>query len=157
MPYLLSLLLALFLSACSSHITYDSPMARGESGAAQQCVPYARELSGIPIYGDAHQWWHKANPFQKRKYPQKGAVLVLAKSSRLSRGHLAVVKQVLGPRQINVSHTNWGSDRATRRVVFDSHRVKDVSKQNDWSKVIFWNPQIDRWGLPYKVSGFVVP
>ena len=25
-----------------------------------QCVPYARQVSGIRIYGDAHTWWDQA-------------------------------------------------------------------------------------------------
>jgi hypothetical protein len=25
-----------------------------------QCVPYARQVSGIQLYGDAHTWWDQA-------------------------------------------------------------------------------------------------
>ena len=25
-----------------------------------QCVPYARDVTGIDIYGDAHTWWQQA-------------------------------------------------------------------------------------------------
>ena len=25
-----------------------------------QCVPYARQVSGIRIFGDAHTWWGQA-------------------------------------------------------------------------------------------------
>lgn len=29
------------------------------SSSYLQCVPFARELSGIQIYGDAHTWWRQ--------------------------------------------------------------------------------------------------
>lgn len=40
-----------------------------------QCVPYAREVSGIQIYGDAHTWWDQAEgKFKRGKRPKVGAV-----------------------------------------------------------------------------------
>jgi hypothetical protein len=41
----------------------DSPYGDGttaELPAYLQCVPYARQVSGIQIYGDAWTWWDQA-------------------------------------------------------------------------------------------------
>ena len=40
---------------------FDTFAAQGaELDAYLQCVPYARDVSGIQIYGDAHTWWDQA-------------------------------------------------------------------------------------------------
>ncbi len=62
------------------------------------------------------------------------AVLVLAKSDRLSLGHVAMVRRIDGPRKIEVTHANWGMDEYTRRLVHDSMPVIDVSPNNDWTR-----------------------
>jgi surface antigen len=122
-----------------------------------QCVPYARDKSGIQIYGDAHTWWNSA---KKRKYPRGhapkiGSVLVLAKTRHLKFGHIAVVKKILDNRNIVVSHANWGSDFFGRGLIYDAMPVKDVSKNNDWSKVKFLIPEAKSYGFTYPASGFV--
>ncbi|MET1025997.1 MAG: CHAP domain-containing protein, partial [Dongiaceae bacterium] len=64
------------------------------------CVPYARSHSTIALRGDAYTWWDAAlNSYQRGQSPRPGAVLVLGRSDRLQAGHVAVVTQVLGPRQ----------------------------------------------------------
>ncbi len=121
-----------------------------------QCVPYARKVSGIPIYGDAHTWWYQAaNKYARGNRPQEGAVLVLSKSNRLRYGHLAVVKRVVGPRDIDITHSNWGSDRKTRSVVYNSMRVRDISPNNDWTRLKFWNAYTNAFGSPYPAHGFI--
>jgi len=41
-----------------------------------QCVPFARLMSGIQIFGDAHTWWSQAAGRYQRGYtPKAGAVL----------------------------------------------------------------------------------
>lgn len=120
-----------------------------------QCVPYARDVSGIPLMGDAHTWWAKAGEqnFKRGKAPASGAVLVLSKTDRLRHGHLAVVKRVVGPRDIDITHSNWGSDKKSRSLVYKSMRVKDVSPKNDWSLLRFWNGK--SFGAPYPAQGFI--
>lgn len=55
----------------------------------EQCVPYARRLSGIDIFGDAYTWWNKAGTrFARGCVPVPGAVLVLAKSQKMVHGHV---------------------------------------------------------------------
>lgn len=123
-----------------------------------QCVPYARQVSGIQIRGDAHTWWDKAAPDYDRGHtPRPGAVLVLARTPKMTSGHLAVVKDIVSPRQINVTHSNWGSDRSTRRVIYDSMRVEDISARNDWTSVRFWNIDKNVFGFPYAAKGFIYP
>lgn len=124
-----------------------------------QCVPYAREVSGFNIYGDAHTWWQQAprKGYSRGQTPQEGAVLVLKKGRKLDYGHVAVVKNVISPREIEVAHSNWGDTRKTRRFIYEAMRVRDVSPQNDWSSVKFWNKYIDNFGLPYPNHGFIYP
>jgi len=134
--------LLLFLGACSSARTADL-----------QCVPYARKLSGIPIYGDAHTWWDKAT--RRGQQPRPGAVLVLAKTTRLEFGHLAVVQDVLDERTIIVAHANWGSDWRGHGYIYDAMSAIDVSETNDWSAIRFWNPNVENYGMVYLAYGFV--
>jgi len=62
---------------------------------------------------------------------------------------------VVGPRQIRVTHANFGSDPVSRRIIYDSMPVADVSPNNDWSLVRFWNYQAQAWGILYPAYGFV--
>lgn len=120
-----------------------------------QCVPYARDVSGIDLMGDAHTWWAKAGEqdYRRGRKPAKGSVLVLSKTNKLRHGHLAVVKRVVGPRDIDVTHSNWGSSYNSRSVVYKYMRVKDVSPKNDWTLLRFWNGK--SFGAPYPASGFI--
>jgi surface antigen len=123
-----------------------------------QCVPYARERSGIPIRGDAHTWWKQAKgKYRRSNKPKEGAVMVLSKTSRLRHGHLAVVEKIIDSRTIEVAHSNWGSDRDSRCVIYKAMPVRDVSKRGDWSCARFFNYETNAFGSPYKVSGFIYP
>ena len=159
---LILLLLSLFgLSACAGVAgRVASPSAYGYYTASpQQCVPYARDVSGVNIYGNAHTWWSQAaiKGYERGNVPQKGAVFVLAKTAKLSYGHLSVVKKVKNSRLITVTHSNWGDGPISRRMVYKSMKLKDVSVQNNWTQVKFWNPEIDAYGLPYAAYGFIYP
>lgn len=146
----------MLLAACSSS-RIDSPYASGSYGSKpQQCVPYARSQSGVEIYGDAHTWWDKAGQrYARGALPKPGAVMVLEKTRRMRHGHLAVVKRIINARQIDVTHSNWGSDRESRSIIYDSMRVEDISKANNWSTVRFWNNKSNNFGFPYAVRGFI--
>jgi len=100
-----------------------------------QCVPYARELSGIRLRGDAWTWWAKADGhYAKGNTPQPGAVMVLSKTRRLRLGHLAVVVEVRNSREIIVHQANWLNNGRIHRYT----PVRDVSPNNDWSVVRVW-------------------
>ncbi len=123
-----------------------------------QCVPYARERSGIQIRGNAHTWWHQAAyrpEYQQGSRPKEGAVLVLSRAGKLKYGHVAVVQRVIDSRNIEVAHSNWGYNRTTRSYIYNRMPVKDVSANNDWSKVRFWDYPSRSYGRAFPVSGFI--
>lgn len=124
-----------------------------------QCVPYAREKSGIQIFGNAHTWWKQAEAkgFKHGTRPRIGAVMVLSKTLRLRYGHVAVVSRVVDNRNIEVTHSNWGGNKQERRVIYNKMRVVDTSPKNDWSSARFWNYPSSSYGSIYAVSGFIYP
>jgi surface antigen len=120
-------------------------------GVGAQCVPYARSRSGIGIRGDAYTWWDSAaGQFARGNIPAPGAVLVLRKTDRLSRGHVAVVTRVTTPREIRVDHANWQPG-----ALITGMAAIDVSPANDWSHVRFWNKDTRKWGRIYPAAGFI--
>ncbi|OSQ40905.1 hypothetical protein TMES_00315 [Thalassospira mesophila] len=120
-----------------------------------QCVPYARAVSGIEIYGDAWTWWGKAkNQFKRGHTPVVGSVLAFKKTKRLRYGHVAVVAAILGKRRILVNQANWGSDSRTRGKVHLRQPVEDVSPNNDWSQLRLMNT-IGTYGRIYPSHGFI--
>ena len=161
----------LLLAACASpsiapqtvapSVATEAPNPGGVhpyQGELMQCVPYARQVSGIDITGDAWSWWGAADgKYERGHQPRFMAVLVLSRTDRLKLGHVAVVVDVLGPREIRVTHANFGSDPVSRRVIYDSMPAVDVSLANDWSLVRFWNYQAKAWGIIYQASGFIYP
>ena len=165
MKKIISLVVLMLLTACSGGYDEDAGFEEFDPSMSQswnadkneQCVPFARRRSGIEIRGNAHTWWDQCSPDQRSAKPYEGAVMVLSKTNRLRFGHLAVVKDIVNSREINVTHTNWGNNPKKRRVVYESMRVKDVSPNNDWSSAKFWNKYSRAYGSPYKVSGFIVP
>jgi surface antigen len=120
-----------------------------------QCVPFARKVSGIDIYGDAVTWWGQAEGRYPKSYvPLEGAVLVLRGYNDPGRGHVAVVKHILSDRMIRVDHANWLNSGETSYDV----PVIDVSVANDWSEVRVWHIPKGHWGGRVYVSdGFIHP
>jgi hypothetical protein len=121
-------------------------------------VPYAREISGVQIRGDADTWWSQAaGRYERGNHPAPYAVLTLKPDHRLTDGHVAVVTGLLGPREIRVSHANWGWTAATRGRVYTHMPVKDVSPNNDWTQVRFLHPAVGGYGRVYPALGFIYP
>ena len=153
-------LLATGLTGCASDMEYsEMPREPGHAvveSAAQkplQCVPYAREHSGIKIFGDAYTWWDKAaGKYPRGALPQAGAVMVLNNYAGAQRGHVAVVRRVVGPREIRIDHANWLDDGS----IYVNDPVEDVSSDNDWSAVRVYNLKTGGWGgKVYPVQGFI--
>lgn len=119
-----------------------------------QCVPYARARSRIMIRGDAWTWWDSARGrYQRGQLPAAGAVLVL-KRNRKGRGHLAVVTRILNDREIVVDHANW----LNHGRIHKNARVRDVSRDNDWSQVKIWYTPGRQYGKrTYSPYGFIYP
>lgn len=127
-------------------------------GELIQCVPYAREVTGIDIMGDAWTWWDGAlGKYTRGHQPKFMAVLVLSRTQRLKLGHVAVVVDIVGPREIRVTQANFGSDYVSRHIIYDAMPATDVSAANDWSAVRFWNYQLQAWGIVYPAYGFIYP
>jgi hypothetical protein len=126
-----------------------------EPTAPLQCVPFARDASGIDIYGDAKNWWKRAaGKYPRTRRPQEGAVFVLKGYRTTRRGHVAVVRQVLDERTIVVDHANWGNDGR----IYLSAPVRDESPKNDWSMVRVWYTPANQWGKRiYRGRGFILP
>lgn len=120
-----------------------------------QCVPYAREQSGIGIRGDAWTWWQKASGrYERSARPVVGSVIVFSRTSRNRYGHLAVVTQIVNDREIIARHANWLNKG---RIHLDTP-IRDVSRDNDWSAVRVWYTPGNVFGThDYPVSGFIVP
>lgn len=156
---LASLPLLFLLVSCAGPERFDHPFAAGHTSSdIESCVPYARRVSGIMLYGDANSWWEGARErYRRGRKPSVGAVLVLKRTSRMRSGHVAVVKDILGPRQINVTHSNWGNNDSSRHIVYESMLAEDVSPGNDWSHIRFWNDAQGVMGFPYAAYGFIYP
>ena len=121
-----------------------------------QCVPYARQVSGIGLRGDAWSWWGQAaGRYERGKKPRLGAVLVFKKTRVLPLGHLSVVTRVVHAREILITHANWASSADTRGRVASDVRVIDVSPGNDWSELRVWNGS--DFGKPYPAASFIYP
>jgi surface antigen len=124
-------------------------------GTALQCVPYARDRSGVNIHGDAYTWWDKAaGVYARGATPLLGSVMVLNGYAGRHRAHVAVVRRFISAREISIDHANWLDDGA----VYVNDPVIDVSADNDWTMVKVWNIRTGSWGSKiYRVQGFIGP
>lgn len=121
---------------------------------AVECAPYAREVTGLRLYGDAGSWWDQAaGRYRRASQPSPGSVLVFQATRRLPHGHVAVVKNVTSARSVMVTQANWVHHR-----VAGLEPVIDVSAANDWSLVRVWWAPAGRMGQTvYPTWGFVGP
>lgn len=122
-----------------------------------QCVPFARQASGIQIYGDAWTWWDQADgKYRRGDRPRIGSVIAFAKQSRLPLGHVAVVSRIVEDRVLMLTHANWSRRDGKRGHAEQDVTVFDVSKRNDWSEVKVWFRDADGLGgTIYRVNGFI--
>ena len=122
-----------------------------------QCVPFAREASGIDIHGDAWTWWDQAGGrYQRGHSPRVGSVIVFAKSSKLRLGHVAVISRIVEDRVVMLTHANWSRVNGERGHAEQDVTLYDVSRDNDWSEVKVWYRDADGLGGSiYPVDGFI--
>jgi len=119
------------------------------------CVPYARELSGISVAGNAWQWWDNASGQYARGFrPEAGSVLTFRGNSRMRLGHVAVVRQVVNGREVIVDHANWPGT-GVRGGVSRGVTVVDVSEANNWSAVRVQLSRTGDFGSVYPTYGFI--
>jgi surface antigen len=141
-------------SATAPDYSGDEPKVT-DHAANLQCVPFARQLSGVEIYGNANTWWARAEGrYPRSNSPAFGAVFVLHGHSTSARGHVAVVTHVDSSRLIRVDHANWLNGGEISRGV----PVLDVSPNNDWTEVRVWHIPGGHWGgRVYRADGFIHP
>lgn len=128
-----------------------------ETSPYLQCVTFARQLSGLQIFGDAWTWWEKATgKYDEGQTPKPGAVLVFQPQGKMRLGHVAVVSTVITERYIQVTHANWSPVNGRRGQVEDHVNVLDVSEKGDWTKVKVWyGPLNDLGNTIYTTYGFI--
>ncbi|MEQ1707631.1 MAG: CHAP domain-containing protein [Terricaulis sp.] len=133
----------------------DAPPRVLPSSFRLQCVPYARNASGIEIFGDANTWWTQAaGRYPRSASPAAGSVLVMRGYNDPGRGHVAVVTEVVSPRIVRVDHANWLNNGEISVGV----PVLDISPGNDWSEVRVWHVPGGHWGArTYQAQGFIHP
>ena len=131
--------------------------ARGELSPYLQCVPYARKVSGIQIYGDAHTWWEQAQGrYAIGKAPRVGAVMAFRPHRNMRLGHVAAVSKVIDGRRVLLDHANWSPINGRRGQVEKDVLAVDVSASNDWSEVQVWYAPLGGLGkTAWPVDGFI--
>lgn len=128
------------------------------AGDAWQCVPFARMISGVQLFGDAWTWWGQAisGKYPTGFAPASGAVLVFKPQGAMRLGHVSVVSKVVTERVIQVTHANWSLLDGHRGQVEENVTVVDVSSSGDWSQVKVWNdPSRDLGTTVYPTYGFI--
>ena len=134
-----------------------APTAGAVADTYWQCVPFARLVSGIQIFGDAYTWWRQAiGKYETGYQPKAGAVLCFKPTARMKLGHVAVVSQVLTDRIVQITHANWSPIEGSRGKVEKDVTLVDVSPAGDWSQVKVWyDPSRDLGGSTYQTYGFI--
>lgn len=116
--------IALGLFACT--------IATSASAKGWQCVTYARTITDVSIRGNANTWWGQAEgKYERGNTPAPGAVLAFKSIPGMRAGHVAVVKEIISPREVAIDHANW----TVRGGVERNARAIDVSEAGDWSAV----------------------
>ena len=143
--------LVLFIAGISPAI------AQANSGGYLQCAPFAREYSGIQLFGRAADWWGQAQGrYARGNAPKVGAVLSFQATGRMRAGHVATVSDIVDARTIRVTHANWSIINGRRGQIEQNVSVVDVSANNDWSEVRVWYAPIGKVGTSvYPANGFI--
>ncbi len=146
-----SVLAALSVAGCGGGTGGGAALG---SSSALECAPFARQVTGIKLYGDAASWWDQApGLYEQTRRPVEGGVLVFRRSGRLPAGHVSVVVESVSGREIKVTQANWVHHRITR-----NEPVVDVSAGNDWSRVrVWWAPSKSLGTTTYPTYGFLAP
>lgn len=147
-------------------IALAAPVGVASTAAAEQpaagwleCVPFARDVSGIRIFGNALTWWDQAKAHYARgSLPRAGAVMAFQPFGRMTLGHVAVVRRVVSGREVRLDHANWSLINGRRGQIERDVRAVDVSPANDWSQVRVWfAPIAGLGGTQWPLHGFIYP
>ncbi|MDB5373860.1 MAG: amidase [Belnapia sp.] len=140
----------------SSHRRSRTYAGTAASGGIS-CVPYARAVTGMQVSGNGGDWWgNAAGLYDRGQRPEAGAVMAFRANQGMSRGHVAVVRQVLNRREVLIDHANWGGPGIRRGSVMQNVTVVDVSDRNDWSAVkVQSGYNAEAFGRTYPTYGFI--
>jgi surface antigen len=124
---------------------------------ALQCVPYARQTSGIIIHGNAKTWWSQAaGKYDRGSTPKVGAVMAFKAIRSMPIGHVATVSRIVSDREVLVDHANWSLINGRRGQIERGAKVIDVSAAGDWSQVRVWYAPSRGLGTTvYPLHGFI--
>lgn len=130
-----------------------SLLAAPAAAGGLQCAPFARQVSGVDIRGNANTWWAQAEGRYARGHtPKVGAVLTFAAVRHMRLGHVAMVSRIVGEREVLLTHANWSTRGGIERNV----RAVDVSAAGDWSAVRVWYAGSGGLGTSvYPIKGFI--
>lgn len=121
-----------------------------------QCVPFARNASGIEVSGNAHTWWENAaGTYARGHAPERGSVLSFQANRSMPLGHVAVVSRVINARTLEIDHANWAGPGGRKGAVARGVSVVDVSERNDWSAVRVALGNGGDYGSIYPANGFI--
>ncbi|WP_240959202.1 CHAP domain-containing protein [Novosphingobium olei] len=165
----LAIMLATGFGATAPARAIDAPVAgyddasvgddadTGLADTGLECVPYARQVSGIAIYGDAWRWWDQAeDQYARGRRPRVGAVMSFAPHGAMRLGHVAAVSRIIDRRTVLLRHANWSPIGGRRGQIEDNVRAIDVSPDNDWSEVRVWYAPLGDLGTTHwPVNGFI--
>jgi len=145
---------ALVVALCLTAAT-PANAAASKASKVLQCVPFARQMSGIEIRGNAWTWWSQAEGrYQRGDDPKVGSVMSFQRTSHMPLGHVAMVSKIVSDREVLLTHANWSYRGGIERNV----RAVDVSPAGDWSQVKVWfAPTGDLGSSVYPVNGFIYP
>jgi hypothetical protein len=116
-----------------------------------QCVTFVREETGVQLTGNAAIWWNEANGLYDRGHaPEPGSVLSFRGAGRMRLGHVAVVRNVVNSREIEIDHAHWAGGGIYRDIP-----VIDVSPDNDWTAVRVALRRGGEFGSVYPTNGFI--
>lgn len=135
----------------------DIARGGGELPPYLQCVPYARQVSGVKIFGDAHTWWNQAEGrYARGSTPRVGAVMSFRPHGNMRLGHVAAVSRIVDSRTVLLKHANWSPINGRRGQIEDNVRAIDVSPDNDWSEVRVWFAPTGALGTTHwPLNGFI--
>lgn len=144
-----------FLARTISAIVLAASLLPATANASRylQCVPFAREVSGIDIRGNAKTWWAQAaDRYDRGSNPREGSVLAMPGYGKMGYGHVAMVSKIVNDREILLTHANWSRRGGIERDVC----AIDVSENGDWSRVKIWHSGSNGFGTTnYPAFGFI--
>ena len=125
-------------------------------GGGLQCVPFARNASGIEVSGNAHTWWdNAAGTYARGHVPERGSVLSFRANHSMPLGHVAVVSQMINARTLEIDHANWAGPGGRTGSIARGVSGVDVSDSNNWTAVRVALGQSGDYGSIYPANGFI--